>query len=154
MKYSLEMNIELIKKIKKDNLKIVFTNGCFDILHVGHIRYLQSAKELGDFLVIGLNSDSSVKINKGKNRPLNIFKDRAKMLSSLKAVDLVINFEEQTPLKLIKNILPDILVKGGDYKIEDIVGSEDVIKNSGKVISLDFYEGYSSTKYIKRTKKH
>ncbi len=97
MKYSLEMNIELIKKIKKDNLKIVFTNGCFDILHVGHIRYLQSAKELGDFLVIGLNSDSSVKINKGKNRPLNIFKDRAKMLSSLKAVDLVINFEEQTP---------------------------------------------------------
>ena len=76
------------------------------------------------------------------------------MLSSLKAVDLVINFEEQTPLKLIKNILPDILVKGGDYKIEDIVGSEDVIKNGGKVISLDFYEGYSSTKYIKRIKKH
>ena len=154
MKYSIKEKMEFIKKIKSQNLNIVFTNGCFDILHVGHTRYLNRAKELGDFLVVGLNSDSSVKENKGSDRPINKFNDRAKILSSLKAVDLVIKFEEKTPLKLIRDIMPDILVKGGDYKIEDIVGSDEVIKQGGKVIPLGFCEGYSSSKYIKRIKKH
>ena len=154
MKYSIKEKMEFIKKIKSQKLNIVFTNGCFDILHVGHTRYLNRAKELGDFLVVGLNSDSSVRENKGSDRPINKFNDRAKILSCLKAVDLVIKFEEKTPLKLIRAIMPDILVKGGDYKIEDIVGSDEVIKQGGKVIQLGFYEGYSSSKYIKRIKKH
>tara|TARA_Y100001947_G_scaffold75729_1_gene64024 strand:+ start:11257 stop:11721 length:465 start_codon:yes stop_codon:yes gene_type:complete len=154
MKYSIKEKMEFIKKIKSQKLNIVFTNGCFDILHVGHTRYLNRAKELGDFLVVGLNSDSSVRENKGSDRPINKFNDRAKILSCLKAVDLVIKFEEKTPLKLIRAIMPDILVKGGDYKIEDIVGSDEVIKQGGKVIPLGFYEGYSSSKYIKRIKKH
>ena len=154
MKYSIKEKMEFIKKIKSQKLNIVFTNGCFDILHVGHTRYLNRAKELGDFLVVGLNSDSSVRENKGSDRPINKFNDRAKILSCLKAVDLVIKFEEKTPLKLILAIMPDILVKGGDYKIEDIVGSDEVIKQGGKVIPLGFVEGYSSSKYIKRIKKH
>ena len=153
MKFLLKENTEIIKKIKDEKKKIVFTNGCFDLLHVGHIRYLAQAKKLGDFLIIGLNSDSSVKELKGKNRPINPFEDRATLLSALNSVDLVIMFEEQTPENLIKDIIPDILVKGGDYNIEDIVGYETVIQNGGKVKNLSFYKGYSSTNYINKINK-
>ena len=153
MQFLLKDNIEIINRIKVERKKIVFTNGCFDLLHVGHIRYLAQAKKLGDFLIIGLNSDSSVKELKGKDRPINSFDDRATLLSAIESVDLVIMFEEQTPENLIKDIVPDILVKGGDYNIEDIVGYQTVMQNGGQVKTLSFYDGYSSTNYINKIKK-
>ena len=154
MKFQLKDNINFLKKIKEENKKIVFTNGCFDILHVGHVRYLSKAKKLGNILIVGLNSDKSVKKLKGDNRPINIFEDRATLLTSLRFVDLVIIFEEKTPENLIKKIKPDILVKGGDYNIEDIVGYKTVIENGGEVKVLRFHEGYSSSNYINKIKKH
>ena len=153
MQFLIKDNINIIKKIKAERKKIVFTNGCFDLLHVGHIRYLSQAKKLGDFLIIGLNSDSSVKELKGEDRPINSFEDRATLLSAIESVDLVIMFEEQTPENLIKDIVPDILVKGGDYNIEDIVGYQTVMQNGGQVKTLSFYDGYSSTNYINKIKK-
>lgn len=153
MQFLLKDNINIIKKIKTERKKIVFTNGCFDLLHVGHIRYLAQAKKLGDFLIIGLNSDRSVRSLKGENRPINSFEDRATLLSALNSVDLVIKFEEQTPVNLIKEIVPNILVKGGDYNIEDIVGYQTVIQNGGQVKSLSFYDGYSTTNYINKINK-
>ena len=154
MQFLLKDNIEIINRIKAEKKKIVFTNGCFDLLHVGHIRYLAQAKKLGEFLIIGLNSDSSVKELKGEDRPINSFEDRATLLSAIESVDLVIMFEEQTPENLIKDIVPDILVKGGDYNIEDIVGYQTVIQNGGQVKTLSFYDGYSSTNYINKINKH
>ena len=153
MKFLLKDNQKIIKNIKHKRKKIVFTNGCFDLLHVGHIRYLNQAKKLGDFLIIGLNSDKSVKEIKGENRPINSFKDRAILLTALNSVDLVIMFEEQTPENLIKDIIPDVLVKGGDYDIKDIVGYQTVIENGGQVKTLCFYDGYSSTNYINKINK-
>ena len=153
MQFILKDNIEIINRMKAERKKIVFTNGCFDLLHVGHIRYLAQAKKLGDFLIIGLNSDSSVKELKGEDRPINSFEDRATLLSAIESVDLVIMFEEQTTENLIKDIVPDILVKGGDYNIEDIVGYQTVIQNGGQVKTLSFYDGYSSTNYIDKINK-
>jgi len=153
MQFLLKDNIEIINRIKAERKNIVFTNGCFDLLHVGHIRYLAQAKKLGDYLIIGLNSDSSVKELKGEDRPINSFEDRANLLLAIEPVDLVIMFEEQTPENLIKDIVPDILVKGGDYNIEDIVGYQIVIQNGGQVKTLSFYDGYSSTNYINKIKK-
>jgi len=153
MKFLLKNNYSTINKIKSEGKKIVFTNGCFDLLHVGHIKYLSQAKDLGDILIIGLNSDKSVKKLKGNNRPINSFEDRAKLLAALKSVDLVIKFEEQTPENLIKEIIPDVLVKGGDYDIEEIVGYQTVIDNGGQVKTLSFYDGYSSTNYIDKINK-
>ena len=153
MRFLLKDNIEIINRIKAERKKIVFTNGCFDLLHVGHIRYLAQAKKLGDFLIIGLNSDSSVKELKGEDRPINSFEDRATLLSAIESVDSVIMFEEQTPENLIKDIVPDILVKGGDYNIEDIVGYQTVMQNGGQVKTISFYDGYSSTNYINKIKK-
>ena len=137
---------------QSSNKKIVFTNGCFDILHVGHIRLLNDAKKLGDILVVGINSDSSVKKLKGENRPINIESDRKTLLESLKSVDYVFTFDEDNPLNLIKKIRPNILVKGGDYN-ENIIGSDFVIENGGEVKILCFHEGYSSSKYINQIKK-
>jgi len=131
------------------NKKIVFTNGCFDILHLGHVEYLNEAKAQGDVLIIGLNSDASVKKLKGENRPINNEIDRAKMLLNLKAVDCVQIFTEDTPLEIIKLIKPNVLVKGGDWKIDQIVGSDFVIQNGGEVKSLLFKDGYSTTNLIK-----
>ena len=153
MQFLLKDNIEIINRIKAERKKIVFTNGCFDLLHVGHVRYLAQAKKLGDFLIIGLNSDSSVKELKGEDRPINSFEDRATLLSAIESVDSVIMFEEQTPENLIKDIVPNILVKGGDYNIEDIVGYQTVMQNGGQVKTLSFYDGYSSTNYINKIKK-
>jgi len=152
-KYQLDNVINAINDHKKDSKKIVFTNGCFDILHVGHIRYLSEAKSLGDILVIGINSDKSVKELKGPSRPINSLSDRALILSELRYVDYVVSFEEQTPLELIKIIMPDILVKGGDYTIETVVGSSEVIHSGGQVKLLQFHNGYSSTNYIDKIKK-
>ena len=134
------------------NKKIVFTNGCFDILHLGHIDYLSKAKDLGDILIIGLNTDDSVKRLKGKNRPVNIEKARALILASLKFVDAVILFDEDTPYNLIKKVQPDILIKGSDYKPEDIVGADIVKAKGGEIITIDFLKGYSTSAIIKKFK--
>lgn len=131
--------------------KIVFTNGCFDILHPGHVYYLNKARSLGDILVIGLNSDNSVKkLNKGKERPIHPQDKRAEVLVSLLCVDYVCIFEEETPLKLIKTIKPDILVKGGDYTIDKIVGADFVLQEGGKVEIIPLLEGYSTTNILNK----
>lgn len=130
---------------KSEGKKIVFTNGCFDILHYGHIHFLSMAKEEGDILIVGLNSDESVTKLKGENRPINNEKSRSFLMASLDFVDRVCLFGEDTPKMLIDEIVPDILVKGGDYKAEEIVGFHTVTKNGGKVIALDYVEGYSTS---------
>ncbi len=137
-----------ILAFKKQGKKIVFTNGCFDIIHRGHVTYLKHAKELGDILVLGLNSDDSVRRLKGPARPVNNEQDRAVVLEALECVDYIVFFEEDTPLNLIKNIMPDILVKGGDYKAEDVVGKE----YAGRVKIIDFVQGYSTTSTINKLK--
>lgn len=130
---------------------IVFTNGCFDILHRGHVAYLQQAADLGKTLVIGVNSDASVhRLSKGEERPLNPLADRTAVLAALEAVDLVIAFEEDTPLELIRQIRPDHLVKGGDWTPDNIVGAEDVRSWGGKVHSIPFEYQRSTTELIKR----
>lgn len=128
--------------------KVVFTNGCFDILHSGHVMYLKEAKAQGDYLIIGLNSDASVKRLKGSERPINKELDRKYVLENLKSVDCVQIFEEDTPLEIIKAINPQMLVKGGDWKIEQIVGSDFVLSQGGVVKSLSFKDGYSTSKII------
>ena len=148
--YSLDRALDSVEGVRKNSKKIVFTNGCFDILHVGHLRYLQDAKNLADYLVIGLNSDSSVKSLKGEQRPIVNELERAEMLLGLKAVDEVVIFSEQTPIKLIKAIKPDFLCKGGDWAIEQIVGADFVQSYNGKVLSLPFIEGKSTTGIIER----
>ena len=133
--------------------KIVFTNGCFDILHVGHTTLIESARSMGDRLVLGLNSDTSVARLKGPSRPINSVEDRAKVLAALSAVDVVVVFEEETPLQLIKLILPNVLVKGGDYNPETIVGAEILKKTGGEVRIVPLLYGYSSSVYIERIKQ-
>ena len=130
--------------------RIVFTNGCFDLLHPGHIDYLDKAKQLGDVLIVGLNDDASIRRLKGAKRPINPLPDRACMLAALKSVDLVVPFSEDTPLNLIKTLLPDVLVKGGDYQPDEIVGASEVRTNGGQVIVMPFLEGHSSTSLINR----
>lgn len=137
---------------KANGKKVVFTNGCFDILHYGHVHYLAQARAQGDKLVIGLNSKSSVKRLKGENRPINDDETRLHLLASLQYVDAVVIFEQDTPLELIKVIIPDILVKGGDYTIETIVGADLVLENGGEVKSLAFVEGYSTTSIEQKLK--
>lgn len=129
---------------------IVFTNGCFDILHRGHVEYLAQAADLGDKLIVGLNTDASVKRLKGENRPVNDEKSRALLLSALQFVDVVVFFDEDTPYELIKQVQPDILVKGNDYKPEEIVGYDIVTAKGGKVLTIDLVEGFSTTKIISR----
>ncbi|MBS1531276.1 MAG: D-glycero-beta-D-manno-heptose 1-phosphate adenylyltransferase [Bacteroidetes bacterium] len=138
---------------KREGKKVVFTNGVFDLLHIGHITYLAKASELGDKLIIGLNSDSSVKRIKGADRPVNDQNSRAALLAALFFVDGIVLFEEDTPLELITALLPDILVKGADYAIENIVGAKEVIANGGEVKTIDFVEGYSSTSIINKIRK-
>jgi rfaE bifunctional protein nucleotidyltransferase chain/domain len=138
---------------QKEGKKIVFTNGVFDLLHIGHITYLAKAAELGDKLIIGLNADSSVKRIKGDSRPINDQSSRAALLASLFFVDGVVLFEEDTPFNLITSLMPDILVKGADYTIDNIVGAKEVISNGGEVKTITFVEGYSSTSIIKKIKE-
>jgi D-beta-D-heptose 7-phosphate kinase/D-beta-D-heptose 1-phosphate adenosyltransferase len=132
---------------------VVFTNGCFDVLHPGHVEHLTQAKALGDVLVVGLNSDASVQRLKGAGRPLVAEADRAAMLAALRSVDAVTLFDEDTPLELISTLLPDVLVKGGDYDLDGIVGREVVEKAGGEVRVLPFVEGYSTTGLLDRLKE-
>ena len=142
----------LVDNLKKLNKKIVFTNGCFDILHPGHLHLLQKAKELGDVLIVGINEDSSVRELKGILRPINKISDRIEMMSNIKTVDIIIPFKEKTPIELIKLIIPDILVKGGDYKADKVIGNEIVRSNGGDVIVIDFLKGFSSSNIINKIK--
>lgn len=150
---TLNKAVKIRQKIRENGEKVVFTNGCFDILHKGHIFYLKESAKLGDYLFVGINSDSSVKILKGENRPIFSEMERAEILSSLEFVDYVTIFDEETPLNLIKNILPDVLVKGGDYKLKDIVGDDCVRENGGVVMTIPFLEGFSTSEILKKIGK-
>lgn len=132
--------------------KMVFTNGCFDILHIGHIRYLQEAKNQGDLLVVAVNSDASVKKLKGPGRPLQTEKDRAEILAALACVDFTLIFDDDTPIEVIKVLEPDVLVKGGDWSVDQIVGSELVLSRGGEVKSLSFVDGRSTTNVVEKMK--
>ena len=129
---------------------LVFTNGCFDILHSGHVFYLQKAKQQGDILILGLNSDASVRRLKGEKRPINSEIDRAIVISELKSIDYVVIFEEDTPLEIISLIVPNKLVKGGDYKKDDVVGKDIVESNGGEVVIIPFVDGKSTTNIINK----
>jgi len=133
--------------------KLVFTNGCFDLLHRGHIDYLSKSASLGDYLVVAINSDASVQKLKGKNRPIADEKSRAEIMASLFFVDAVIIFDDDTPLRLIKLIKPDLLIKGADYTISTIVGADEVIANGGNVNTIQFLEGYSTSLIEKKIKE-
>lgn len=146
---------ELLKRINSwrvTNKTIAFTNGCFDILHEGHIFSLSQAAKEADYLVVAVNSDASIKKLKGEERPINNEKSRSLLLASLIIVDAVIIFEEDTPLNLIQSILPDVLVKGGDYTVEQIVGSKEVITNGGRVVINPIVQGFSTTSIISKIK--
>jgi D-beta-D-heptose 7-phosphate kinase/D-beta-D-heptose 1-phosphate adenosyltransferase len=138
--------------LRAEGLRLVFTNGCFDILHVGHVRYLQQARSLGDALLVAINSDRSVRALKGANRPVLSEAERAELLAALSSVDFVTIFEEESPRTLIAEVLPDILVKGGDYALEEIHGREEVERAGGRVLALPFVEGASTTDIIERVK--
>ncbi len=150
---SLNTVSRILKKLRSQGKRIVFTNGCFDIIHAGHIKYLSKAKSLGDVLVVGINSDASVRALKGKGRPVNNERDRSTILSSLFFVDYVVIFKDATPEKLIKRLSPDILVKGGDWKIKDIVGGEYVKERGGRVVRIPFVKEKSTTSIMHKISK-
>ena len=140
---------QLVKKVdswKKKGQRIIFTNGCFDILHAGHIKYLEAAAHKGDRLIVAVNSDKSVTKLKGPDRPINVLASRLYLVASLQCVDAVCAFSEDTPINMIEMLKPDVLVKGGDYKFEDIVGAKEVLSYGGQVEVIPFVEGYSTTK--------
>ncbi len=142
----------MMAKWRSEGKKVVFTNGVFDLLHIGHITYMVKAAELGDKLIIGLNSDASVKRLKGNDRPVNGQDSRAMLLAALFFVDAIVIFEEDTPQQLIAELLPDILVKGADYSIENIAGAKEVLANGGEVKTIQLVEGHSSTSIIQKIK--
>lgn len=145
-----ELAIVLVDELKKQGKTVVFTNGCFDILHIGHLTYLNQAKQQGDILIVGVNSDSSVKRLKGESRPINSEIDRATLLNGLKAVDYTVIFDEDTPCELLDDIKPSIHIKGGDYKKEDLPETKIVEKNGGIVKILDFVQGKSTTNIVNK----
>jgi rfaE bifunctional protein nucleotidyltransferase chain/domain len=142
-----------IGRLREQGKRIVFTNGCFDILHPGHTRYLRAARELGDFLVVAVNSDRSVREIKGKGRPVIPEKDRAEVLASLGFVDGIVIFDEENPLNVIRRLMPDVLVKGGDWTEDKIIGADVVKGAGGEVKSLPFVSGYSTTEIIRKIKE-
>lgn len=140
----------LVIRWREDGHKVVFTNGCFDILHRGHVEYLEAAKEAGDKLILGLNSDNSVRKLKGSTRPFQNEQDRRAILTALSCVDAVVVFDEDTPAKLIAELLPDVLIKGGDYDEDEIVGRDTILANGGEIIIIPFVEGASTSNIISR----
>lgn len=147
---SLKRLLTELKKERKKGRSVVFTNGCFDIVHAGHVRYLKKARSLGDILVVGLNSDSSVRHIKGEKRPIVPQRERAEVISALSCVDYVVLFNDATPLKLIKAILPDVLAKGADWAAKDIVGGDIVKANGGRIARVTLVKGRSTTNIIKK----
>lgn len=150
----LDLQVLLSKReaLRREGRTVVFTNGCFDLLHLGHVRYLAQARSLGDALVVALNSDRSVRELKGEGRPILSERERAELIAALQAVDYVIVFDERTPRELIAKLLPDVLVKGGDWLPDEIVGREEVEAAGGRVLSLPYVEGSSTTDIITRIK--
>ncbi len=144
---------KLISQLRSQNKTIVTTNGCFDILHVGHVRYLEQAKKYGDVLIVALNSDKSVKKIKGENRPINNENDRAEVLNALRSVDYVILFDEESPLNLLLKIAPDVHTKGADYTIETLPEAKAIMEKGGKIEFIPFVEGKSTTSIIEKMKK-
>ena len=144
----------VVTTLKAEGKKIVFTNGCFDILHVGHVRYLKEAKALGDILILGLNSDCSVKSLKGSNRPINNEIDRAEVLSALKSIDYVVIFDEKTAENIVGEVKPDIYAKGGDYSIDTLPEAKIVAEHGGKTVLLQLVDGKSSTNIINKCKEN
>jgi rfaE bifunctional protein nucleotidyltransferase chain/domain len=138
----------LVEELRKNNLKIVFTNGCFDILHKGHVQYLSEAKKFGDVLIVGINSDLSIKNLKGNKRPIIPLESRIEVLNAIKPVDFVISFEELTPIKLISLIKPDIHVKGGDYTVESLPESKLILEYGGNIKIINLVEGFSTTNVV------
>jgi cytidyltransferase-related domain len=149
----LDKILSILERRRRHGEKVVFTNGCFDILHAGHVDYLQKARDLGDLLIVGLNSDASVKKIKGETRPINPQEQRAKVLASLSCVDYVVIFDEETPEELIKRIRPDVLVKGADWEEDKIVGASFVKSYGGKVERISFSYDISTTKIISKISK-
>jgi rfaE bifunctional protein nucleotidyltransferase chain/domain len=150
---SLSSLLKELVKLHRKGKKVVFTNGCFDILHYGHARYLQEAKDKGDILIVGVNSDSSIKKIKGKNRPIVDQKNRLGLLAALTCIDYLVLFKEDTPLRLIKRIKPDIIIKGADWEKDKIVGSDFVKSYGGKVLTIKLVKGLSTTNLIDRIVK-
>ena len=144
----------VVNRWKEEGKKVVFTNGCFDLLHLGHVDYLEKARALGDKLVLGLNSDASISRFKGEGRPIQDQHSRAHVMASLQFIDLVVLFNEDTPLALISELQPDVLVKGSDYLAENIVGADVVKKSGGVVRTIDFVPGYSTTTIVEKIKKN
>lgn len=135
-------------KLRRQRKKVVFTNGVFDILHVGHLQLLEKSRECGDVLVVGLNTDASVRRLKGSSRPIISFRDRARLLASLRPVDFVVGFGQDTPLQLIRKLLPDVLVKGADYKLDEIVGAKEVIDSGGEVVRVKLLPKRSTSRIV------
>tara|TARA_B100000902_G_C26861694_1_gene693354 strand:- start:160 stop:654 length:495 start_codon:yes stop_codon:yes gene_type:complete len=150
--FGLEFLMKNIDQWRNENKKIVFTNGCFDLIHLGHIELLASSSDLGDVLIIGVNTDSSIQKLKGENRPIIEEDSRVKQLAALEFVDAVILFNESTPQKLIEKIKPDVITKGGDYKAENVVGNEVVTQKNGQVVIIPLTQGYSTTSLLKKIK--
>ena len=151
--YTLPKLVEQSKVWRNNGEKIVFTNGCFDLVHRGHVEVLANTADLGDKLIVGLNTDSSIQDLKGENRPIIDENSRAILLASLQFIDAVVLFSEDTPYHLIETILPDILAKGGDYKVEEITGHEVVLQNGGEVILVPFIDGFSTTNIVNKIKQ-
>jgi len=145
-----EESVRITAGLRAAGKKVVFTNGCFDLLHLGHVDYLEKARNLGDFLVVGVNTDASVSALKGPSRPVSPEISRTRVLASLAFVDMVVLFGEETPLELIKALKPDILTKGNDYRIDNIVGADFVMGNGGSVETIPLVEGFSTTNFVKR----
>ena len=150
--FGLEFLIKNLDQWRNENKKIVFTNGCFDLIHLGHIDVLARSSDLGDILIIGVNSDSSIQNLKGENRPIIEENSRVKQLAALEFVDAVVLFDEDTPQKLIEKIKPDVITKGGDYKAENVVGNEVVTQKNGQVVIIPLTQGYSTTSILKKIK--
>jgi D-glycero-beta-D-manno-heptose 1-phosphate adenylyltransferase len=150
--HSIESLLPILNVLKYQDKKIVFTNGCFDILHLGHIKILNEAAAFGNFLIVALNTDASVKKLKGDSRPIQDEQSRATIMANLTMVDAVILFDDETPLKLIQALLPNVLVKGGDYTIDQIVGAQEVIATGGTVEIIPILKGFSTTSTIEKKK--
>lgn len=152
--YPLDALVSARSKWRKEGKKVVFTNGCFDLIHPGHVLYMESAKSLGQKLVVAINSDDSVRRLKGPQRPIQNHTARMTVMAALESVDAVVCFEDDTPLALIEALLPDILVKGGDWSIDQIVGADVVLENGGEVKSLQFEDGFSTTSIVEKIANH
>ena len=154
MLFSRSILADICQELRSSGKKVVFTNGCFDILHAGHVTYLDTAKKLGDVLIIGLNTDASVRRLKGEHRPVNNENDRAVVIGALKSVDFVVLFDEDTPLELITLLKPNVIAKGGDYTPETIVGADVVRQNGGEVVVIPLVAGKSTTAIIQKAQSN